>query len=166
MVEVFVGLGSNLGDREGYFQQVVDLFEKQPGLEIVKISSIYETKPEGLTNQPDFYNLVMEIQTSLPALELFAFFRTIEQLLGREWNIRWGPRTIDLDILFYGDEVIDEINLTVPHPRITERSFVLVPLLEIAPDATLPDGKPLKEFLEKLIIPADSIRKVGQLKRE
>lgn len=166
MKKVFVGLGSNLGDRQGYFLHVVDLFEKQPGLEITKISSIYETKPEGFTNQPDFYNLVMEIRTSLPALELFALFRTIEQLLGREWNIKWGPRTIDLDILLYGDEVIDEPNLTVPHPRITERAFVLVPLLEIAPDITLPDGKPLKNFLTKLLIPADSVRKVGQLKPE
>lgn len=166
MVKVFVGLGSNLGDRKGYFLQVIELFEKEPSLEITKISSIYESKPEGLINQPDFYNSVIELKTSISAQELFAFFRTIEQLLGREWNLKWGPRTIDLDILLYGNEVIKEPNLEVPHPRMTERSFVLVPLLEIAPDATLPDGRPLKHFQTKLIIPADSIHKIGQLKRE
>ncbi len=110
------------------------------------MSSLYETAPIGGPEQGPFLNAVAVIDTELPASKLLERCLQIERNSGRERRERWGPRTIDLDILLYGDEEIDEPDLTVPHPRMTERRFVLEPLLEVWPDARLPDGTPLENF--------------------
>ena len=114
-----------------------------------QVSSLYKTAPVGMTEQPDFLNAVVEIQTTLPALELLGVLLHIEKKMGRVRTIRWGPRVIDLDLLLYGEQQIALPNLTVPHPRLRERAFVLVPLAEIAPGLVLPgDGRTAAEIAE------------------
>jgi 2-amino-4-hydroxy-6-hydroxymethyldihydropteridine diphosphokinase len=131
MTEVFIGIGSNLGDREENIQRAVASLKKNPHIKVDKVSSLIETEPaEGLP-QPRYLNGVIKIRTDLLAADLLKFLQDIERALGRERTVKNGPRTIDLDILLYGDEVIDGPILTVPHPRMWEREFVLRPLEEI-----------------------------------
>ena len=158
MTRVFVGLGSNLGDRLGYLRAAVDALESR-GLTPVVLSSVYESDPLG-PPQPDYLNAVAEISTTLGPRDLLETLKAVEAGLGREHTERWGPREIDLDLLLYGDEMIEEEGLTVPHPEMTRRSFVLLPLLEIAPDLDLPSGEPASAFLERN---PGGIRKVGSL---
>jgi 2-amino-4-hydroxy-6-hydroxymethyldihydropteridine diphosphokinase len=142
----FIGLGSNLGDRE---ENVRAALERLSELGPLRASTVRETDPVGLTEQPMFLNAVAEVRTDLPARELLASLLAIERDLGRDRTVeqRWGPRTIDLDLLLYGGDVIDEPGLTVPHPRLAERLFVLEPLHELAPDLVLPDGRRIKDLL-------------------
>jgi 2-amino-4-hydroxy-6-hydroxymethyldihydropteridine diphosphokinase len=142
----FIGLGSNLGDRE---ENVRAALERLSELGPLRASTVRETDPVGLTEQPMFLNAVAEVRTELPARELLASLLAIERDLGRDRTVeqRWGPRTIDLDLLLYGGDVIDEPGLTVPHPRLAERLFVLEPLHELAPDLVLPDGRRIKDLL-------------------
>jgi 2-amino-4-hydroxy-6-hydroxymethyldihydropteridine diphosphokinase len=142
----FIGLGSNLGDRE---ENVRAALERLSELGPLRASTVRETDPVGLTEQPMFLNAVAEVRTELPARELLASLLAIERDLGRDRTVeqRWGPRTIDLDLLLYGGEVVDEPGLTVPHPRLAERLFVLEPLHELAPDLVLPDGRRIKDLL-------------------
>lgn len=133
-VAAFLGLGSNVGDREEYIEQAVFLLSKTPGIKIGKRSSNYESEPEGVTNQPAFINAVLEIKTKLSPDELLGVCQDTENTLGREREVEWGPRAIDVDILFYDAEVISTDTLTIPHPLLHERIFVLEPLKEIAPN--------------------------------
>lgn len=133
----FLGLGANLGDRLSNLQAAVDLLAAREGVRVLRSSRVYETSPVGPA-QPDFLNAVLEVRTSLPPRGLLRACLEVEAALGRVRGERWGPRPIDVDVLAYGAERIAEADLEVPHPRLAERAFVLVPLLEIAPDLELP----------------------------
>jgi 2-amino-4-hydroxy-6-hydroxymethyldihydropteridine diphosphokinase len=135
-VTAYIALGSNMGDKIGTCRRAIDLLGKAG--RVSKVSSFYSTEPVGYTDQEDFVNAVVEIRTQLSPSELLACCHVIEDELGRSRLVRWGPRTIDLDILLYGDQVIDDRELTIPHPLMTTRAFVLIPLSEIAPQAVHP----------------------------
>ncbi|MCK5679261.1 2-amino-4-hydroxy-6-hydroxymethyldihydropteridine diphosphokinase [bacterium] len=137
--EVFVGFGSNLGDRSTLINQALKAVAGLPQTSIKKLSSLYETAPVGYLEQGAFLNGVVQIVTSLTASELLAHLLLIEKSLGRERVERWGPRTVDLDILFYGDQIIDEDDLVVPHSELVRRLFVLEPLCEIVPNWLHPE---------------------------
>jgi len=132
----FIALGSNIGNRKEYLSLAILLIEKQ--CIILKKSSIYETDPVGYVDQEKFLNMVVKIKTELVVEELFVFLQDIEKQLGKDIEFKDGPRTIDLDVLFYGDEVIEKKNIMIPHPRLHERLFVLKPLCEIAKDFVHP----------------------------
>jgi 2-amino-4-hydroxy-6-hydroxymethyldihydropteridine diphosphokinase len=142
----YIGLGSNLGDRAENLRAAAGRLGE---LGEVQLSTIRETDPVGVTDQPKFLNAIAELETGLSALELLDRLLAIELALGRNRvaEKRWGPRTLDLDLLLYGDETIDEPGLTVPHPRLAERRFVLEPLYELAPSLVLPDGRAIQELL-------------------
>lgn len=140
-----IGIGSNLGDRATNIATAVAALAETGSL--VRVSSLYETAPIGGPEQGNYLNAVAVVDTELTARELLERCLQIELEAGRERKERWGPRTLDLDILLFDDRVIDEEGLTVPHPRMTERRFVLEPLLEVWPDARLPDGTPLAEHV-------------------
>jgi 2-amino-4-hydroxy-6-hydroxymethyldihydropteridine diphosphokinase len=129
----YVGLGSNLGDRESLIREAAEL------IGALRLSTIVETEPWGYENQPRFLNAVAEVETSLGARAFLDQLLDVERRLGRERiGHRWGPRTIDLDLLLFGDQVIDEPGLVVPHPRLTEREFALRPLAELIPSQEIP----------------------------
>lgn len=133
MTLAVVGLGSNLGDREGLIQQAADL------IGATRMSTVIETEPWGDLDQPRYLNAVAEVETELPARSFLVHLLDVERRLGRERvGRKWGPRTIDLDLLLYGDERIDEPGLVVPHPRLHERAFVLEPLAELDPAREIP----------------------------
>ena len=143
---VFIALGTNLGDRHANLQEAKKALS--PSVEIVQESSIYQTEPWGYADQPDFYNQVIEVSTSLEPLELLALLKSIENNMGREKSFRNAPRIIDLDILLYGQHVLHEDNLHIPHPDLHKRAFVLVPMVEIAPELVHPVlGKTVESFL-------------------
>ena len=145
MTLAYVGLGSNLGDREGTIRAAL---AKLPG--VVAVSTLRETDPVGITDQPRFLNGVAALETELAPRELLDVLLAVERRLGRERGQRWGPRTIDLDLLLYGDEVIDETGLTIPHPRLHERRFVLEPLAELSPALVVPGRGRLEDLLAEL----------------
>jgi 2-amino-4-hydroxy-6-hydroxymethyldihydropteridine diphosphokinase len=131
----YIALGSNLGDRRGYLCRARELLAETPGVLVSASSSLYETTPVGgPAGQEPYLNAVLRLETTLPPQSLLATCLAIEALLGRQRTIPWGPRSIDLDLLLYGAARIDEPDLTVPHPRLHLRTFVLVPLCELAPD--------------------------------
>ncbi len=138
----FVGLGGNLGDAAASLRDAFAALGRLPGTRVLRASRLYRTPAWGITAQPDFVNAVAMIETALPPPALLENLLRIERDAGRDRRAdgsdRWGPRTLDLDLLLYGDAVIDTPGLTVPHPHLHERAFVLVPLLEIAPDARIP----------------------------
>ncbi|MEE8357236.1 MAG: 2-amino-4-hydroxy-6-hydroxymethyldihydropteridine diphosphokinase [Anaerolineales bacterium] len=144
---IFLGLGSNLGDREANLQSVVQ--ELPPVVEITTFSSLYETEPWEFRDQPNFLNQVVQAKTKLSPRELLIYLKKIEKKIGRKPSFVYGPRLVDIDILLYGNMIINEINLVIPHNKIAERAFVLVPLAEITPDLLLPDSvKTISELLE------------------
>lgn len=132
-IEAALGLGGNLGDPVAAFAAALQQLARTPGVDLREVSSVYRTAPWGKLDQPEFLNLAVLIETGLPARELLALCLDLERRQGRERGERWGPRTLDIDILTYGAQTIDEPGLQVPHPRIAERAFVLVPLAELAP---------------------------------
>jgi 2-amino-4-hydroxy-6-hydroxymethyldihydropteridine diphosphokinase len=145
--------GSNLGERMTYLDFAVSWL-REAGKEI-RASAVYETQPVGFDEQPWFLNIAVELQTSMAALDLLECCRRIEEAAGRTREIRWGPRTLDLDILLYGDCVVHEPNLSIPHPRMAERRFVLRPLADIAPDAVHPVlNKTVRKLLDSCPDPA------------
>ena len=144
-VMAFLGLGSNLGDRLANLQAAVDAIQAEPGLRVVASSRVWETTPMGGPPQPDYLNAVVRIETDLSARDLLDVARRVETRLGRIRKERWGARTIDVDVLLYDQEQIDEPDLVVPHPRMSQRAFVILPLLELEPDPVLPDGTRLKD---------------------
>jgi 2-amino-4-hydroxy-6-hydroxymethyldihydropteridine diphosphokinase len=145
MTRAYIGLGANLGDREATIRAAI---AELPG--VVGVSTLRETDPVGVTDQPRFLNGVAVIETELRPHELLGLLLAVERRLGRERRERWGPRTIDLDLLLYGDEVIDEDGLTVPHPHLQERRFVLEPLAEIAPALVVPGLGGVEDLLAEL----------------
>lgn len=145
--QVFLSLGSNLGDREANLKLI--LSELLPEVEVIKESSIYQTEPWGFMDQPDFLNQVLSVKTSLAPHDLLIYVKNIELKIGREPSFQFGPRLVDIDILFYGQEIIEDETLDIPHPRICERAFVLVPLMEIAPDLIYPGtDRKVSDFLK------------------
>jgi len=132
MNNVYLSLGTNIGERENNLRLAVKMLQDTQNVEVLSVSSIYETAPVGYVDQPSFLNIAVHIQTPLSALEMLNISQGIENELGRVREIRWGPRIIDLDILLFNNDNIEVENLIVPHPRMFERAFVLVPLLEIA----------------------------------
>jgi 2-amino-4-hydroxy-6-hydroxymethyldihydropteridine diphosphokinase len=144
--KAYLGLGSNLGDRLAHLKRAVELLAAQPGVKVVRSSRVFETDPIGGPSQPEYLNAVVEVETGLPARDLLAACAAVEDALGRVRTKRWGPRTIDVDLLTFGDEHIDEPGLTVPHPRMHERGFVLVPLTELDADPPLPGGRRLSSL--------------------
>ncbi len=149
-VLAYLGLGANVGDREANLREAVRLLDQTRGVEVLRRSSVYETAPVGVTDQPPFLNQVIEVRTTLTPRGLLARALEVEAALGRVRRERWGPRPIDIDLLFYGDETLDLPGLTVPHPRMGERTFVLVPLAELAPERLLPGGERVAERAVRL----------------
>lgn len=131
---VFIGLGGNLGDPRKAMAQSIRYLHENPQIEVVRVSSLYRTPPWGKSDQPDFLNAVAELRCKISPRKLLELCLTIERDLKRERTERWGPRLIDIDIIAFGDRGISEPGLEIPHPRLGERAFVLVPLAEIAPD--------------------------------
>ncbi|MBB4833243.1 2-amino-4-hydroxy-6-hydroxymethyldihydropteridine diphosphokinase [Staphylococcus hominis] len=156
MVQAYLGLGSNIGDRKQLLLTAIDLIGNIKGIKVTKQSSIYETAPIGYTDQPNFLNLCLEIETKLSPQQLLKHCLDIEQQLHRVREIRWGPRTLDIDILLYSDNIIETDNLSVPHPRMQERAFVLIPLNDIASDKQDPR---LNQKIRDLVFPDDTVKK-------
>jgi len=127
----YIGVGSNLGERDRNIEKAIDELGKIQGIEVKKVSKIYETEPVGDVNQPEYLNGVLEIETLLGPIDLLRAVQDIENKLGRKRTVKWGPRVIDLDILTYGNEVIDEPDLKIPHPLMNERKFVQKPLKDV-----------------------------------
>lgn len=141
----YLGLGGNLGDRLGYLRAALCALRETPGVEVVTWSRVVESEPWGIADQPRYLNMVAEIVTSVEPHDLAVAVREVEDHVGRKRRQRWGPREIDIDILVYDDVKIESDTLTVPHPRMMERAFVVVPLAEIAPRLLLPDGRTAAE---------------------
>ncbi|MEK3979370.1 2-amino-4-hydroxy-6-hydroxymethyldihydropteridine diphosphokinase [Psychrobacillus sp. FSL K6-2836] len=139
----FISLGSNIGNRLEYLQQAVDLLQQIEHVNVANMSSVYETDPVGYEDQAAFLNMVVEIKTLLTPHEILKKCNEIEAKLGRKRDIRWGPRTVDLDILLYNEENVKTEDLTIPHPRMMERGFVLIPLVELQANLVDPQSKQL-----------------------
>lgn len=149
MVTAYLGLGSNLGNRPDNLNQAVSFLSQR--LQVEKVSSVYETEPVGNVNQPLFLNMVCQVYTGLEPSALLALVKGIEAKLGRGPGSSNASRPIDIDILFYGDRVVQSPGLIIPHPRLTERAFVLMPLAEIAPDLVHPgNGKTIRQLLQSI----------------
>jgi 2-amino-4-hydroxy-6-hydroxymethyldihydropteridine diphosphokinase len=146
----YVGLGANIGPREVTLLRAVDLLAASTGVDVVAVSQLRETEPVGVVDQPLFLNGAVRVETTLPARALLDLLLEIERSLGRVRAERWGPRTVDLDLLVYGRERIDEPGLRVPHPRVHERAFALEPLAELDPELDLPGLGRVSGLLEHL----------------
>ncbi len=150
-MRAYVGLGGNVGDRRSYLRLAVERLRSERDLEVVAVSRLRETDPVGFRDQPRFLNAVAALETALAPRALLDRLLAIERALGRErTGPRYGPRTIDLDLLVHGDETVDEPGLVVPHPRLAERRFALEPLVELDPDLVLPDGRRAADLLAAL----------------
>ncbi|WP_104040981.1 2-amino-4-hydroxy-6-hydroxymethyldihydropteridine diphosphokinase [Vibrio hyugaensis] len=151
MITAYIAVGSNLADPVSQAKLAIEALKTLPKTAFTQASSLYSSTPMGPQNQPDYINAVVAIKTNLTPLELLDCTQAIEQEQGRvRKDERWGPRTLDLDIVLYGNEVIDSERLTVPHYGMREREFVLYPLAEIAPSLQLPDGIEVSSLLEKV----------------
>ena len=151
MTRAYVGLGANLGDREATIERALELLAEEEGVAVVAVSALRETEPVGVTEQPRFLNGAVALETALSAQVLLETLLGIERSLGRvRTGARWGPRTIDLDLLVYGSEVLDEPGLHVPHPRLHERRFALEPLAELDPELEIPGRGRVSDLLAGL----------------
>ncbi len=151
----YVGLGANLGDRESALRRALDLLDAHEEIDVTAVSTIRETEPVGYLDQPSFLNAAARLETKLAPRDVLAALLQVERELGRDRSgprpaVRWGPRTIDLDLLLYGDLELDEEGLVVPHPRLHERRFVLEPLAELAPGLVVPGRGSLETLLSEL----------------
>ena len=160
MKKAFLALGSNLGDRWENLSRAMHALAQERALALKKVSSVFETEPIDYVEQPDFLNLVLQIETAFPAVKLLVRCLEIETELGRVRHERWGPRTIDIDVLWYDDQRVAQENLTLPHPRMLERAFVMVPLAEIAPELVL-EGETVASRAAS-IAPTARIRKLDR----
>lgn len=146
-----MSLGSNLGDREDHIRQALRALDRHVGIRLVETSSLYETEPVGRTDQPMFLNAAAHLDTELQPKELLKVLQNVERSMGRRRAVRWGPRIIDLDLLLYENLIIERPHLVVPHPELTHRAFVLIPLAEIAPRAVEPrSGRRVQQLLRTL----------------
>jgi len=151
MTKVYAGLGSNLGNKRENIIKAIDRLDACEGICVKEKSAFYNTAPVGGPLQPDYVNCVIGMETEIEPQVLLEEFKKIEIGLGRKPGVRWGPRVVDLDILLYGNRIVDEHNLKIPHERMHERAFVLEPLCEISPDIKHPvSGISISELLEKL----------------
>ena len=151
MTKVYLSLGSNMGNRQDYLQKAVEAIKKLTDTEVEAVSSYYETAAWGLTDQADFLNLAIALETQLSVESLLSACQAIEKDLDRVRHEHWGPRTVDIDILLYGQETWGTEHLKVPHPYMSQRAFVLVPLVEIADDLVDPKtGQAYKNYLSQL----------------
>lgn len=147
----FLSIGSNMGNRLNTFQTAFRLLDENEHIKLVSCSSLYETDPVGYTDQDCFLNAVFKVETDLKPEELLRTCLQIEQELGRKRDIRWGPRTLDLDILLYNHENVETEILSIPHPRMHERAFVIIPLMELETDINLPKmNTSLSDLLDKI----------------
>ena len=150
MAVVYLGLGSNLGAREQYLARACDLLHRHPAIAVQAVSSLYETAPVGFTAQDAFLNAVARVRTTLRPESLLAIVQAVESRLGREPAVRWGPRVIDVDILLYDRLQLHKPSLVIPHPAMSERLFVLIPLSELEPDLRLPSGAAVRHYIAAL----------------
>ena len=150
MTTAYVGLGANLGSREAMLRRAVELLGEADGVEVLAVSQLRETEPVGVFDQPLFLNGAVAVETTRTPRQLLDLLLEIERSLGRVREKRWGPRTVDLDLLVYGDEVVDEPGLRVPHPRLHERRFALAPLAELDPDLAIPGRGSVSDVLAEL----------------
>lgn len=157
----YLSLGANLGDRGASIQTALRKLSDLPTIKLLRVSSLYETAPVGITDQPDFLNLVAAVKTSLAPQALLDVLLHIENQMGRVRTLRWGPRVIDIDLLLYDTEQIALPGLIVPHPRLRERAFVVIPLAEIAPELTLPEDEKKLADIEEIFSCEGNIRRVG-----
>ena len=167
-VIAYLGLGGNVDDRLAALTGALALLDATPGMRMLSCSSVYETEPWGVTDQPAFLNLAAGFETTLSPADLLAAVKSVESQVGRVETYRWGPRVIDVDILLYGDEVVNsaEPDLQIPHARLAERAFALVPLAEIAPDATAPpEGGSIRRLLDA-VDGRDGVLRWGDAPRE
>jgi 2-amino-4-hydroxy-6-hydroxymethyldihydropteridine diphosphokinase len=149
----FIGLGSNIEPRKKYLDEAIELLSEHNAINVQQTSSIYETAPVGYLDQGRFLNMVIQIETSLSSMNVLAICQEVELQLGRKRTVKNGPRTVDLDILLYNDENRESEKLTIPHPRMHERAFVLVPLYEIAPDLVISTkGEHVRDLLGNLLV--------------
>ena len=151
MNKAYLGLGTNMGDRLEYLNSACILLSEYENINITKKSKIYETKAWGYTDQADFLNMCLEINTSLDEFQLLEVCGQVEQKLNRKRIIRWGPRTIDVDILFFNDIILNNEKLSIPHPRISERAFVLIPLMDLNTNLVI-KNKTIDVYLNSLYI--------------
>ncbi|WP_295803095.1 2-amino-4-hydroxy-6-hydroxymethyldihydropteridine diphosphokinase [uncultured Microbulbifer sp.] len=149
MTCVYIGLGSNLAHPVEQLRSALTAMEAIARTRVDTCSAFYSSAPIGPGEQPDYVNAVARLETDLDAIALLDALQAIENQHGRERSIRWGARTLDLDILLFGSDIIETPRLSVPHPRMTERNFVLQPLAELVPDLTLPDGRSLQKLLQQ-----------------
>lgn len=149
MNRAYLGLGTNMGDRLEYLKSACEILSKNDFININKESKIYETKAWGYTDQADFLNMCIEVETTLDIYELLEACQEVEKKLNRERIIRWGPRTIDVDILFFNDIILNDENLSIPHPRISERAFVLIPLMDLNSNLKIKETI-IKDYLNSL----------------
>ena len=145
----YLGLGSNMDDPEQHIRRAIDELETLPGTQLINVSPLYRSKPVGPQDQDDFINAVACISTTLAPHDLLHALQALEQLHQRQRLRHWGPRTLDLDILLYGEQTLNDADLSIPHPHMYERTFVLIPLADIAPGLTLPDGRNLDQLAEE-----------------
>ena len=150
MTTAYVGLGANLGPREITLQRAVELLAEAEGVDVLAVSQLRETEPVGVVDQPPFLNGAVRVDTTLTPRALLDTLLEIERALGRVREERWGPRTVDLDLLVYDDVVVDEPGLRVPHPRLHERGFALQPLAELDPDLVIPGRGRVSDALAAL----------------
>ncbi|KOO42320.1 2-amino-4-hydroxy-6-hydroxymethyldihydropteridine diphosphokinase [Priestia koreensis] len=149
--EAFIALGSNIGDRASFLSEAIQGLRENPHITVEQVSSIYETAPVGYTEQASFLNMVARIKTGLNAHDLLDILQDLEQKGGRTREIHWGPRTLDLDILLYNQENIVSERLILPHPRMWERGFVMIPLAEIDSSLRVPiTNEPISAYIDKL----------------
>jgi len=163
-VTAWIGMGANVGDRLGNFRAALTALKSLDATSVVRVSSVYDTTPWGVTDQRRFFNAVVELSTGLSPDELLAALGEVEQRCGRVRHARWGPRTLDLDILLYDDLVVESDDLIIPHPRMAQRAFVLVPLAELEPELEVPGlGVTVAHLLGALGDEADDARLIGPL---
>ena len=148
MTLCYLGLGSNLRSPKRELWQAINRLDKLPRTVITHISSVYNSQPYGVPSQPNYCNMVIAIHTTLPAMRLLRYCQLIEKKHQRIRKVHWGARTLDIDLLLYGKQVINQRELTIPHPQMLKRDFVLAPLLEITPAALLPNGEPIFSYLK------------------
>ncbi|UOR10664.1 2-amino-4-hydroxy-6-hydroxymethyldihydropteridine diphosphokinase [Halobacillus amylolyticus] len=164
MIRAYIALGSNIAPREQYLTETITMLREHHSIKVCTTSKIYETAPVGYVDQNHFLNMVLEIETELQPLPLLDYCQKIEQKLGRKRVIKWGPRTIDLDILLYNEENMKAERLTIPHPYMHERAFVIVPLAEVNPRAYLPSVKQTAEEVLQLL-PEDEVKSIQPLRQ-